>query len=153
MTNNIADLTQTFLGGMGRMISGSKTFYREAHPTHVVVFNSNVCTDRGKIWYGDIDITLTEERLKKLSLALKEKLYVLYEMDGRFENENSPRRERAVVVVDGETVSVGDVYKEYFIRDEKGTLRAVPIGQAKPKKSDKKPSKKASRKTKSGKKK
>lgn len=84
------------LGMCGRMIDASKSDYCRRHPTNVVVFNSNVCTKDGKIWYGDIDVTLDEDKLKTLAEAIGEKVYVLYEMDGRFDNEGSPELEKAV---------------------------------------------------------
>jgi hypothetical protein len=74
----------------GRMISGSKSFYKENHPENLVVFNANIATkSRGKVWYGDLDVTLDYENLEKIAEILKEDLFILYEMDGRFENENA----------------------------------------------------------------
>ncbi len=76
---------------LGRMISGSKSGYKEKYPDHKVVFNANiVIKSRGKAWYGDIDLTLDREDLRFIATDLKEPLYVLYEMDARFENENQP---------------------------------------------------------------
>ena len=74
---------------MGRMISGSKSSYMQLYPKHVVVFNANIVTkSRGKVWFGDLDLTLDEAKLKIVASALKEPLYVLREMDARFENED-----------------------------------------------------------------
>lgn len=73
----------------GRMISGSKSFYREKYPDHEVFFNANIFTlEEGKIWYGDIDFTKDSEIISKISKQLNRDLYILREMDGRFENEN-----------------------------------------------------------------
>ena len=85
------------LGMCGRMVSPSKSFYSDNHPTHQVVFNSNVCIKGSKVWYGDLDLTLFSKKLQTLSDMLKEKVYVLYESDGRFENEEKPLLEKAVV--------------------------------------------------------
>ena len=75
---------------LGRMISWSKSWYREKYPDHLVVFNANIITkSRGKIWYGDLDITFEIEKLKKIAKILNEDLYILYESDARFENENA----------------------------------------------------------------
>jgi hypothetical protein len=72
---------------MGRMISASKT----APKGHVCVFNANVCSkSRGKIWFGDIDITADAEDLKRLAAQEGEEIYVLRERDARFENEAKP---------------------------------------------------------------
>ena len=74
---------------MGRMISGSKSGYMERYPKHEVIFNANIVIgSRGKVWYGDLDLTLDTEKLQEIACALKETLYVLREMDARFENED-----------------------------------------------------------------
>jgi hypothetical protein len=74
---------------MGRMISGSKSGYREMYPDHKVVFNANIITkSRLKCWYGDIDLDLDRDDLKLIAKDLGEPLYVLREMDARFENES-----------------------------------------------------------------
>jgi len=76
---------------MGRMISGSKSGYKERFPDHKVVFNANIVTkSRGKVWYGDVDLTMDTPQLMNIARELKEPLYVLYEMDARFENEDQP---------------------------------------------------------------
>jgi hypothetical protein len=81
----------------GRMVSGSKSGYSSQYPTHLVVFNSNVVTmEHGKIWYGDLDLTIDYKKLKEIAEELHVRLYVLYEMDGRFEYEECPKIERAV---------------------------------------------------------
>ena len=71
----------------GRMLSGSKSGYMNANPDHEVYFNANVFTREGKLWWGDLDITIDAEKLQNIAEAMGEKLYVLREMDGRFENE------------------------------------------------------------------
>jgi hypothetical protein len=73
------------------MISGSKSFYCEKYPDHKAVFNANIVTESyGKIWYCDLDLTLDTEKLKEIAKIFGEPLFVLYEMDARFENENQP---------------------------------------------------------------
>lgn len=76
---------------MGRMISGSKSGYRDRYPDHFVIFNANIVTEsRGKVWFGDLDLDLDVFKLMEVAKDLKEPLYILYEMDARFENENAP---------------------------------------------------------------
>ena len=78
-------------GHPARLLSGSKSAYRTRFPEHKVVFNGNLCTkEYGKIWYGDIDVTLDAEKLDVLAEKIGVDIYVLYEMDGRFENEDKP---------------------------------------------------------------
>ena len=71
----------------GRMISPSKSLYRITHPTHDTLFNANIFTEKnGKIWWGDLDLTLDDVKLKQIAQEIGEDLYILREMDGRFEN-------------------------------------------------------------------
>jgi hypothetical protein len=100
----IADKT---LGRPGRMISASKSDYLQRFPEHVVVFNANVCVKgHGKIWFGDLNVTKDEPSLKKLADELGETVYVLREMDGRFENESAPLYDnaRAIAIPFGDVV-------------------------------------------------
>lgn len=90
---------EDIFGRSGRMISYSKGQYGFDNPTHAVVYNSNICTEEGKIWYGDIDVTLEGEKLKEASKELGQTLYVLYEMDGRFENETKPKIDQAAFTI------------------------------------------------------
>ena len=74
---------------LGRMVGFSKTLYRQRYPNNEIVFNANIFTkSSGKIWWGDLDLTLDEEKLKEISKEMGEPLYILREMDGRFENES-----------------------------------------------------------------
>ena len=75
---------------MGRMISGSKSMYWEEHKDNLIVFNANIIIEsRGKVWHGDLDVTLDRERLQKACDALEEDLYILREMDARFDKEDA----------------------------------------------------------------
>jgi hypothetical protein len=85
------ETAERILGPVGRMITFSKTSYWRKHPTHVLVFNGNVCTEaRGKIWFGDLDLTRDEPLLVELARALGEAVYVLFERDARFATEDAP---------------------------------------------------------------
>ena len=97
MKDQALEIAEKHLGRCDKMISFSKSGYIKRLPENLVVFNSNVCTKGGKIWYGDMDITLSYNDLSDLSKDLNETIYVLTEMDGRFENEEVPRTERAIV--------------------------------------------------------
>lgn len=94
------DFTRT-----GRMLCPSKTRYHERFPDHVIYFNANICTKlQGKIWWGDIDLTLDRAELQRYANELDEEIYLLQERDGRFANEVTIPFERAV-----ETFQPGDV--------------------------------------------
>ena len=74
---------------IARMIGGSKTDYHTKHPDDLVIFNANVLIlDYGKVWYGDLNLTQDYIILKSIADALNTKLYVLWESDGRFGEEN-----------------------------------------------------------------
>lgn len=78
---------------MARLIGFSKSIYRENHPKDDIIFNSNIVTKEGKIWFGDLNLTESADELKSISKELGCPLYVLYEMDGRFEEENKSPEE------------------------------------------------------------
>jgi len=74
---------------IGRMISYSKSGYREKYPDNEVYFNANIFVlGEGKIWYGDIDVTRERESLQNIANEMGKDLFILRELDGRFENEN-----------------------------------------------------------------
>lgn len=103
------------LGYPGRMISGSKSGYSSQHPDNVVVFNANVCVEKVKIWHGDLDITKDIGMLTELAKKINEPIYVLREMDGRFENDKSPLIEKHVakIMPDGSR-SLGEEYLKFY---------------------------------------
>jgi hypothetical protein len=117
--NNLSTETaRLHLGYSGRMISGSKSLYREKHPDNFVIFNSNICTESGKIWYGDIDLTFDQEKLEILANALGEKIYVLYESDARFKNEEKPLlNQSAVIFYPDKPYEIGSRVKDYVNED------------------------------------
>lgn len=66
------------------------------YPDHEVYFNGNISTiEDGKIWWGDIDMTEDRETLGEIARELGKDLYILREMDGRFENEGLSGKEYA----------------------------------------------------------
>lgn len=75
---------------MGRMIAQSKSDYCKKHQKDLVIFNANILTkNHGKIWYGDLNVTLDFDNLKNVADQIGEDLYILMEGDARFGNENS----------------------------------------------------------------
>jgi hypothetical protein len=55
------------LGEPGRLVGHSKTAYCRRFPDHEVIFNACLFDQTGtEIWFGDIDLTLEEEALRKL---------------------------------------------------------------------------------------
>ena len=97
MKDQALEIAEKHLGHRGKMISFSKSGYAKKFPDNLVIFNSNVCTKEGKIWYGDIDVTLSYDSLSDLARETGKTVYVLTEMDGRFENEESPLLKEAII--------------------------------------------------------
>lgn len=104
------------IGVAGRMISASKSGYRESFPDNLAIFNANICTkNEGKIWYGDIDLTKAKEDLSNIATETQEDLYVLYEMDARFESATAPKLEKAAVVFSADgSVKLNDNLKSRY---------------------------------------
>lgn len=94
---------QDILGYPGAMLSGSKT----SPPGETVVWNANVVMEKDgalrKVWFGDLNLTRRKDDLLKLAQTLDAAVYVLYEMDARFEFEQAPRIDnyRYLVTPDG----------------------------------------------------
>ncbi len=88
---------------IGRMMSGSKNGYRLKYPKNFAMFNANIITEKeGKIWFGDLDIDMDNSKLIEVSKLLKENLYILNEMDCRFDQEEQPINilmKRAIVII------------------------------------------------------
>ena len=64
----------------GRMISGSKSGYRERHPKNDIVFNARIYTPKhGNVFWGDLDITIDGEKLQEVCNQLGEEMIITYE--------------------------------------------------------------------------
>lgn len=88
--------------GLGRMISWSKSTYRKMNPDNIVIFNANIFTEEdGKIWFGDLDVTLDADTLKSLSKQMGKKLYILSEHMGRWSNSDVDLG-KSYFIVDGD---------------------------------------------------
>lgn len=115
----ITKLAREILGYPGGMICGSKSGFRKLYPKKVAVFNSNVVTAKGKVWYGDFDLTTDEQKLVELAKKSGETIYLIYEMEGRFENEESPKLDRAIYAVKPDGTNI---FYEYAKRAKRGRL-------------------------------
>ena len=109
---DITDLLNEDLGYCGRMISGSKSGYTRNNPEGCPIFNANIVAEKDdkffKVWYGDLDLSKDFSVISKVAKQLDStKLYVLREMDARFEYENNPNIGVYVVCTDGEISTFG----------------------------------------------
>lgn len=112
------------LGWPGRMISFSKSGYRERRPDHAAVFNANVCLLDGKVWFGDLDLTVDEPRILALAERLGQVVFVLYEGDGHFRHEEQPLLKQAPYRAFPGGQAAFD--QRVFHRDEQRMLRRLP---------------------------
>ena len=88
------DLACDILGFPGKRLSGSKS-------TPNIVYNANVCIyDDGKLWHGDFHRINDLPKLLELATKLDTPMFVLREMDARFENEELPKIERATITIE-----------------------------------------------------
>lgn len=71
----------------GRLLSQPSDIYADLNPDNEIIFNASVWNKaEGKIWHGSLDLTEDLHKLKKAALDMNEKIYVLDEEEGRFEN-------------------------------------------------------------------
>jgi hypothetical protein len=124
----------TYLGNPGKMISSSKSGYRQENPTSLTLFNANVCflvEEAGpkilgifktrkikaeKVWHGDLDITKSRIDLKNLAACTGNSIVVLHEMDARFDNAKDPMWKNYVYRVDPDgSELIGGDYMDLII--------------------------------------
>lgn len=115
------------LGPKGHMISSSKGRYRYDNPTNFVVFNANLFISQPveKIWYGDVDLTLDSEKIKRISSLLKTNVLVLSEMDGRFDKEtnSNPSEDALVTYTPNGSIKLRFSKEPFYYLDESNILR------------------------------
>lgn len=114
------------LGHEARLVSLSKFGYRERRPTNLAVFNSRVVSRVGAtwqpIWFGDLDLTLWEQRLAVLARVLDQDVFLLYESQARAWFDHPPRVEAIAVFSRGGEVEIPNESR-YIVRADDGTLR------------------------------
>lgn len=112
MENKITKLLNEKVGHLGRMISYSKSTYSIKNPDNFVVFNANICTATERVWWGDLDLTLSKESLISAAVEANEDIYVFYELDVSLEDTFNVND--AVVIFHGDgTYEVNRKYKGY----------------------------------------
>jgi hypothetical protein len=114
------------LGRAGRLLSASKSGYLKAHPDHLVAFNANVCVNSDKVWWGDLDLTLSEQALRALASRSSGTVSLVGEHEGRFEQEARPLVERALYsVTPNGYIRLGNLWEFSYRRDADGQLYRV----------------------------
>jgi hypothetical protein len=109
------------LGWSGAMISGSKSGYFQRNPKNMAIFNANVIAmgaQPEKIWYGDLDVTQSLEKLKTLAKAIGTEVRVLREMDARFEYEEKPIVSKFVIAIQPDSsYELGNFERDYYLHE------------------------------------
>ena len=74
---------------LGRSItSDSKSKYCIDHSDDLIIFNANVVSKcKGKIWYGDLNLSEDFDKLKNIADIMREDLYVLMEGDAIYDDQ------------------------------------------------------------------
>jgi hypothetical protein len=81
-------LLSLIFGMCGQILNGSKSDSN-------IVYNANIIIGKKKHWFGDFR-KQWEHKLFEVSKLIGEDVYLLREMDARFDNENNPKIENAV---------------------------------------------------------
>lgn len=116
------------LGHEGRMMYFSKSGYVRTRPTNLAVFNSRVVVALSdgyceNVWWGDLDLTLWEERLVVLARLLGKRVYLLYEGDDRGSYPREPGEFALACFSPGRQVEIPERHSSYVVRADDGTLR------------------------------
>jgi hypothetical protein len=106
------------LGNNGTNL-GIRNTYIQSNPNNLFIFEAEIYTDKGKIWTGDIDVTVSINKLKKLSKYLGKKLFVLREKDKGDLN-------LAIIVINGDNIELMNAFNLYY-KIENGRPIAVGI--------------------------
>ena len=66
----------------GRKMAPSYPHYFAAHPDNIIIRRANILTkEQGRIWWGDLDLTLEMDDLKQLAKDINQEIWILREMD------------------------------------------------------------------------
>jgi hypothetical protein len=93
----IYSVCDELLGMPGVMLSGSKSAPAERR----MVWNANIVISGKppvKVWFGDLSITDSNDKLQELANRTGKTVFILREMDARFDTERKPRLENAVEI-------------------------------------------------------
>jgi hypothetical protein len=111
----VVAVIERHLGPHGRMITASKSGYSRRYPTHLTVYNADLLIDGEKRFWGDLDLTLDEPKLRAIAGELGGRdLHILYESDARFGNEAEPLLDRYVYWTNGRERRLGPEVERYF---------------------------------------
>lgn len=117
--NKYTDLIVEKVGRLDNLISWSKSGYSRNKPKNLAVFNSNIVINGEKVWYGDIDLSLSKNSLQSIAKQENVDIFVIYERDGRWDNEDNPKIDRPVAIYHGDgTINYIDYVLSNFSKYE-----------------------------------
>lgn len=106
------------LGSNGKKL-GVKSTYAKSNPNNLFLFNAEIYIDTGRIWTGDLDITVSTKQLQKLSQYLGKKLFVIRSAD-------KGKLHLSVAVIDSNNVKLMNAFKlSYKIQDGRPVLSDI----------------------------
>jgi hypothetical protein len=85
---NIEKIVELGFGICGKMLDGSKSDKN-------TIYNGNIIVGTKKVWFGDFRLHETY-KLDLLAKIVNEDVYLLREMDCRFDTEDKPRLDKAI---------------------------------------------------------
>lgn len=104
-----------------RMISASKSGYRNRHPYNKVIFNAKVYDSLEKIanpiWHGDLDINYDGTNLKNIAQTIGKTLYVVSESGRNTIDEIVWDTTQIVPIVTKEYIALKLKEEEEYLRD------------------------------------
>jgi hypothetical protein len=123
-TEFMLDIFEKYGLSMSRMLGYSKTLYSKKNKNHYIIFNARISVEStGIIWWGDLDLTASENELKNISIEIGEPLYVLYESDAYYleDVEASKHIDSAIYIINENGLSIGPKGKHlgYKIKKQK----------------------------------
>lgn len=88
MNKKIENIFNKYGFNRGRLISYSKSRYRNNHPNDYILFNGNIFTKKyHKMWWGDLNITKDSLKLQEICNEIDLDLIIVSEMIGSFGGE------------------------------------------------------------------
>ncbi len=106
-----------------RMISASKSGYRNRYPYNKVIFNAKVYDSLEKIanpiWHGDLDINYDGTNLKNIAQTIGKTLYVVYESGFNIPSEIVWDTTQIIPVVTKEYIALKIKEEEEYLRDSR----------------------------------
>ncbi len=93
ITIEISDLIELVFGPPGATLNATKSDPK-------ILYNANLIVGDTKVWYGDFNFISKKYKLQDLARTINMKVYLLCEMDARFDNEENPLLNKAVLAFD-----------------------------------------------------